>query len=153
MLCFQASVCVCVCRTEGQPLPEHQGVALKSLLPRQAAPRGSEGWRAPMVSLLLLGESKLSSAPQPSLLGSLLCQQRACPSSSSPAAARAASSFFTSAWLALSSPTTFPGWYAGGFGHQGEQGHPQHHREKQAGCPRAPLARRKAKDLEMSPVY
>ena len=147
------SVCVCVCRTEGQPLPEHQGVALKSLLSCQAAPRGSEGWRAPVAYLLHLGTSKLSSAPQLSLLVGLLCQQRAHPSSSSPAADRAACSFSTSAWLALSSPTTFPGWHAGGFGHQGEQGHPHHHWQKQAGSPWAPLARGKAKDLETSPAY
>lgn len=78
VLCFQASVCVCVCETEGQPLPEHQGVALKSLLPCQASPppRGSEGCSTPKVYLLPLGESKLSPAPQPSLLGGSLVPRK-----------------------------------------------------------------------------
>lgn len=154
-LCF-VSRPLCVCETEGQPLPEHQGVALKSLLPCQASPppRGSEGCSTPTVYLLPLGESKLSPAPQPSLLGGVSCASKGCvpplPPLQQP---RAACSFSPSAFLALSSPTTFPGWYAGGFGHQGRQGYPQHCWEKQASCPQGPLARGKAKDLEMSPVY
>lgn len=41
----------------------------------------------------------------------------------------------TSAWTAPSFPSAVQGRQAGCFGHPGEQGHPQQHRENQTGCP------------------